>query len=408
MVEISRRRAVLLLGGGSVLGYGTLAITGGVGSNEPLIPNSIPVDGCSERAAWPTLQRDPKRNAAIDQSMKRQPALRSEGGPVNSISGRAMVVCTDEYVIWHLEQGKTVHRYHIPSGRVDSLSLQSRLRVYPAIHCSLLGVHTKSTVYWIDIDEWNIVSKTSASTPLMDVLVDDDFAYLQLGGGIQTFAVDTGEPAWSLELEWTAVGISSSDERVFVIDATAGEGGTLTALEKGTGEIRWTTDVIGETYSSPVVGNAVYVLNNEGTLYALEAETGDLEWRERVTDTPDRYTIPAVRDGTVYVSDESGGQTVALDAETGERTWEAPIPRDDGTGESSTTLSAPVCTPESVLVGAAPGGLVALSQSDGTTQWQASSHSIVSNLVMNANGVYALSPDGVVAATDAVSDESST
>lgn len=317
---------------------------------------------------------------------------------MNSISGRAMVVCTDEYVFWHLGQGKTVHRYHTPSGRVDSLSVQSRLRVYPAIHCSLLGVHTKSAVYWIDIDEWNIVSKTSASTPLMDVLVDDEFAYLQLGGGIQAFAADTGEPAWSFEPEWTAVGISSSGERVFVTDATAGEGGTLTALERRTGETRWTTDVIGETYSSPVVGDAVYVLNNEGTLYSIEPETGDLEWQERVTDTPDRYAIPAVRNGTVYVSDESGGQVIAFDADTGGRNWETPIPRGDGTG-TSTTLSAPVCTRDSVLVGAAPGGLVALSQSDGSIRWQSSSHSILSNLAMNDSGVYALSSDGVVAAT---------
>jgi outer membrane protein assembly factor BamB len=109
------------------------------------------------------------------------------------------------------------------------------------------------------------------------------------------------------------------------------------AVEKATGDVRWTADSVAAIWGAPAFGDGiVFYADLNGNVYAVDGETGQQIW----SDSFNNYTVaaPIVKDGVVYIAlagslddelDLRNGSLVALDAKSGDEIWrestDAPI-----------------------------------------------------------------------------------
>jgi outer membrane protein assembly factor BamB len=105
----------------------------------------------------------------------------------------------------------------------------------------------------------------------------------------------------------------------------ASYGGSVYALDRFTGRLRWRTAVQGPSggsvpfYSTPAVaGGKVVVGGNDGSVYALDARTGAQRWRYDAGGYV--YASAAIWHGRVFIGDFGGGFQ-ALSLSTGARLW---------------------------------------------------------------------------------------
>jgi serine/threonine-protein kinase len=97
-----------------------------------------------------------------------------------------------------------------------------------------------------------------------------------------------------------------------------GNGGTVYALDAGTGGLRWSHAAAGVLAAPAVVGNTVYIGNDAGMVYALSAATGHLDWAHDTSGAVN--SSPAAVGGTVYIA-TADGKVFALSAATGHLDW---------------------------------------------------------------------------------------
>jgi outer membrane protein assembly factor BamB len=87
--------------------------------------------------------------------------------------------------------------------------------------------------------------------------------------------------------------------------------------------VRWKAFVGGETYASPIIGEAaVFIATKAGSVAALGLASGEELWRTDVGDYIARST-PALSGQTLYVA--AGYSLLALDIETGRERWSVPL-----------------------------------------------------------------------------------
>ncbi len=223
----------------------------------------------------------------------------------------------------------------------------------------------------------------------------------------------------SLDRLWTAkvpaVTFGSpvlSDDTVYI----ASVNGTLTALDRTDGTVRWTASVGSGQRGTPVVhGDSVLVTTGDrGTLVSLSAADGSQEWSYALGGDLPTYGAPTVVDGVAYLAVGVGevGAVHAVDADTGEGLWRTEIgggiffgpavaeglavaastdertvtALDTATGEvvwthegDHVSLSLPAIADGRVLIGTSTpdytsGGLLALDLATGEELWHAQGH----------------------------------
>lgn len=138
----------------------------------------------------------------------------------------------------------------------------------------------------------------------------------------------------------------------------------LYALDSQSGEVQWTVEMDGLTFTTPAVADgAVYAGSLAGDFYALDAATGERLWRRRF---PDRSIAraPAADTERVYTcvwpsTQQEPFQLVALDAETGERLW-----------TNQVTVSSGLTLADDALVFGSEDGTVYSVSTDGKRNWQ--------------------------------------
>ncbi|HBD21104.1 MAG TPA: outer membrane protein assembly factor BamB [Arenimonas sp.] len=125
-----------------------------------------------------------------------------------------------------------------------------------------------------------------------------------------------------------------------------------------------------------IEGDRLYVSNDEGRVLALDANSGDTLWDSEVVKTGKqgsrvffwrRKAIdggltggPGVGNGLV-VAGGRNGEIVALDAETGTERWRARA--------TSEVITAPLVTPDRIVVRSNDGRVFGLDPADGTRKW---------------------------------------
>jgi outer membrane protein assembly factor BamB len=149
--------------------------------------------------------------------------------------------------------------------------------------------------------------------------------------------------------------------------------GRLTALNRITGEVRWTSDLHEELTTTPTIsGTRIYVMSSEESVTAVEAETGKSVWKFH-RDPPAGFTIrgnarPRVSHGSVFAG-FADGSIVALGTADGVAKWVRSV---SGTGEylDVDDLQAPE-DDERVYAASTRAGIVALDGATGNPLWTA-------------------------------------
>lgn len=196
--------------------------------------------------------------------------------------------------------------------------------------------------------------------------------------------------SWTVELD--AVAGSPVLGRDAVVVGT--ERGNLYAFDRETARRRWVFETGGGIDATPIVtAERVYAATDAGTVRAIDPGTGDPIWR---TDLPAPLeSALAFADGRLYAGHAAG--LSALEGETGERVWthetDAPV------------VGAPAVAPDRrrVYIGTADERVRCLEDGDGAPEevWTAPTDGVVAAPPTIADGrVYVADDAGTLLALD--------
>jgi outer membrane protein assembly factor BamB len=224
-------------------------------------------------------------------------------------------------------------------------------------------------------------------------VVGDGVVFGARDGKVYAVDRDSGEAKWS----HTAVGgVGASPvvrgDAVLVADY----GGNVYRLARGDGRVAWKRALREKIVSTPAsTGERLAVGTSRGNVYALSLETGRVLWkfatrgqvRGGIAHAGDSFLVPS-HDGRLY----------ALADDTGRKRW-------------SVALGGPIgSTPDTdgtrVVVGTASGAIVAVALADGKRQWSFATRAAVNSAILVHDGrVYAGSADEHVYCLDAATGE---
>src|SRR5436305_9676747 len=131
------------------------------------------------------------------------------------------------------------------------------------------------------------------------------------------------------------------------------------------GRTVWTWHAGGSVLAAPLLDrDTLYVASADGKLTALNRITGEVRWSSDLHE--ELTTTPTLSGGRVYVMSSEESVT-GLDAETGKSLWK--FHRDPPAGFTIRGNSRPRVSHGSVFAGFADGSLVALGPADGVAKW---------------------------------------
>jgi outer membrane protein assembly factor BamB len=218
---------------------------------------------------------------------------------------------------------------------------------------------------------------------------------LATGGQRWRAVLDSGT-----DLEWGAPVVENG--LVLVADTLSHSGSApashLHALDAGTGQGRWKADLHsnqqGFHNQRPIVagGTVVVMMNTSGTLLGLAADSGRELWRQRLGEK--LRLLVGVKAGLIVAALEGG--LVAFEVESGDRRWEAPVPRGRWATEPWAVLA------EGTVYVAAGGHVGAFSVATGAVRWRAATGQAIGPPVTAGARLYVATGDRLVA-LDAIS-----
>jgi outer membrane protein assembly factor BamB len=232
----------------------------------------------------------------------------------------------------------------------------------PVIQDSLFSVVWRKPL----VEPWLLEYKpTEPASPAIDP-VTRMVVVATRDGVVQAFSVD-GQPLWHHVGRGPYVaGPYVADDLVFA----AGIDGKIFALDRASGEVRWTYQIREEIGTQAlVVDDLVYFATLEGTVLALEARTGRFAWNFRREPTG-KFTIlgagrPTVVDGVLYKG-FADGSVVAFDAKTGSVKWDRKVGRGDYPDIDASVL----VSKNRAYVASYGGPVMALDRADGGMVWE--------------------------------------
>src|SRR4051812_12737419 len=179
-----------------------------------------------------------------------------------------------------------------------------------------------------------------------------------------------GEVAWVWRAGGSVLTAPLLDGPTLYVAAADGK---LTALNRITGEVRWQAEVHEELTTTPVLADEkIFVSSSEESVTAIEAKTGKLLWKFH-RDAPPGFTIrgnarPQVAHKTVFAG-FADGTVAALDPTDGVAKWTRAV---SGTGDylDVDDIAAPE-DDDRVYAASVRAGVVALDAETGNPAWTA-------------------------------------
>ena len=159
---------------------------------------------------------------------------------------------------------------------------------------------------------------------------------------------------------------------------SASRSGEVIAFDQKTGEELWQADlsdinnkrsfwdgrVSALLSGGPTAGvNKVFIGSENGKVYALDAQTGELSWEVNIKG--EVINAPAIESGVVVVNSASGVMK-ALNADNGEELWKI---EQDVPALTLRGISAPVIASGGVLIGTSKGGVNVYLLDNGQQGW---------------------------------------
>lgn len=186
-----------------------------------------------------------------------------------------------------------------------------------------------SPLWAVDIGEkiWEFDTEGAADAPSIG---PDGTVYVGSYGRFYALEGKTGKMIWDYELsgQMEASPVISQENIVYF-----GSVGRVYALDGKTGATKWAVYTAGNLSTpltmlpgNPSLGEPPTVFVGSGQkLYALDGWTGEEKW---LFSTRSSFrTAPSIGfDSTLYVGGEFSNLLFALDAKTGQKKWEAPLP----------------------------------------------------------------------------------
>lgn len=153
---------------------------------------------------------------------------------------------------------------------------------------------------------------------------DGERVYVHAHDGVFAVRLADGSPAWSWsrEAHRQVFGPAVAGGRVVVHSSPAPPGGSLTALDASTGELRWQRTLPRRFAGPPALDeDAIYATVLPGALHCLDASTGELRWEQALPARAE--SAPAVGARRVFTG--GVGFVAAFDRATGEPVWRLDI-----------------------------------------------------------------------------------
>ncbi|MBA2779379.1 outer membrane protein assembly factor BamB [Billgrantia kenyensis] len=213
-----------------------------------------------------------------------------------------------------------------------------------------------------------------ATYPIAPSLEGDVVFAADERGRVMAFNARSGERRWQTDLD---VGVSSG------LTAAAGQvylgtrNGEVLALSQADGDVTWRARVSSEVLAPPQPNQQLLVVQSvDGTVTALDRRSGEERWVHTVTEpslTLRGTGTPSVIDPVTFAG-FANGRLVTLDNRSGQPLWERRIavPRGRSEIDRMVDLSGqPVLTPDGRLfVTSYNGRLVALEAPTGDVLWE--------------------------------------
>ena len=163
------------------------------------------------------------------------------------------------------------------------------------------------------------VGDTTVTTPVNDWPQAGRSVTNLASAGTLDFPPGTApEPAWSYVTGSPIVAPPAVvGDRVYLTD----ESGTVTTLNRQTGEVVWRYESRLTAGVTPAVADGlVFVVFRPGLVSALEEDTGEVVWSRRLRTAS--LPSPSIADGRLYVAESDKNRLLALDAADGETLWQ--------------------------------------------------------------------------------------
>lgn len=209
-------------------------------------------------------------------------------------------------------------------------------------------------------------------------VLSDGHLYFGLPDAKRVLAVNAkgGSVRWEVSTELQPGSIPAISDGV-VVFPTAQVGGAgradrviVLALEAETGKEIWRFENKESSSSPSIVDGMVIFGGGDFHAYALELKTGKVRWKTPVEDKFDRWNMPAVALGDIFLADRVGN-IYRFDGDTGKRKWIAT--NTVGTMDQS----FPVIAGKTLFIGSGAGELYAFDTDNGRLLWKDSINGIV-------------------------------
>ena len=138
-------------------------------------------------------------------------------------------------------------------------------------------------------------------------------------GVLSAFQASTGAKVWSVQLPGQYAFTSPPTFRQGVVyTGGAGSGGTVYAVNAGTGAVLWTRGVANGDESSPAVnGTGVFVSYACEQTYRLDPGTGSPVWQHSTDCQGGGGRTPVIADGGLWIRDDAGKPQTVLNLSDG-------------------------------------------------------------------------------------------
>lgn len=206
---------------------------------------------------------------------------------------------------------------------------------------------------------------------------DNTVVGVDLEGTLRSYDVEDGSEVWTLSLapyqSFQASPVRLNDSSIMLADIT----GALYRVNLDSREIEWTSNLGAPVYQTPAVnGNDVVVSTTRGRVVAVNADTGDITW-EWEGQPYLRMGAPALS-GSAVVVGATDGRVRRLDRQTGELEWEASF--DD------VIAAAPLIVGPTVFVASLGKEMAGLDLHTGEITWQTELEGRVKSAMAVADG----------------------
>jgi len=221
-------------------------------------------------------------------------------------------------------------------------------------------------------------------------------------GGVHALDLQTGKRVWSHESQVRLSGGPGVGDGLVVVGGLDGE---VIALDAQTGVEKWQAQVPNEVIAAPAIGRGlVYVRSNDGRVTAFDAATGERRWfwnRNVPMLSVRGNSAPVLGPGFLFVGNDDGTVS-ALTAGDGAPLWDQAVAQPEGRTELDRMADVdgtPVLDGTALFASSFKGQTIAIDAPSGNPIW-ASPHGGSGRVAVGPSTVVVADRDGAVFGLD--------